>query len=151
MTNLHQKEECPAPPSSPKMNQMLRERTIPVPTKECHLPSGSTKIKSRSHCSHWHSANTLWKEFWRRSEWSTLCSGKTRRTGLQNTSRRKFYEPNCSFFSFLEKSLKSLTEICVPCDQQQPSTATRSWLHVPFLQNHWYHPPPLWNSSSDLC
>ena len=46
MTNLHQKEEWPAPPSSPKMHQLLRERTIPVPTKECHLPASSTRMKS---------------------------------------------------------------------------------------------------------
>ena len=88
-------------------------------------------------------------------EWDTLCSGKTGRMGPQVVRyfQEKIYEPRFLHLLILRKTLKSLTEIPVPRDQQQPSTKMCSWWHVPLCQNHIYTDSPLlplWNSSSEL-
>ena len=83
-----------------------------LPTKECCLPSGSTRIASLATAVTELNFNTPWKKLRVEPGNEALCSGKT---GLQiDIFRRKFYEPNSLHISIFRKALKSLTKIFVP-------------------------------------
>ena len=73
-----------------------------------------------------------WKEFkGEGQEWGTLCPG---RPDWQIFFRENFYEPELLHLSIFRKAVKSLTEISVPHDKQQPSTRMCAWSLIP--------PPP---------
>ena len=105
-----------------------------LPTKECCLPSGSTRIASLATAVTELTFNTPWKNLRVETGNEALCSG---RMGLQiDIFRRKFYEPNFLHISIFRKALKSLTKISIPKPNFLPRCRLGYTYH--FSKNHMY-------------